>query len=149
MQGFTLSSGFRVKELAIGDGESISHFIFQPDISYERLNKRECRQVRWEENNLHHLHYENGYVPYNQLKDILEQHTCGVEVVFVKGSQKEKVLRDLLSSVKPVIINLQDNIYCPLLSLSQNSCAYHYKSESSCAIENVKLILKFLKMDLD
>lgn len=149
MQGFTLLSGFRVKELAISDGYSISHFLFQADVAHEKLNKRERRQIAWEQNNLHHLNYDYGYVAYNRLREILLEHTCEAEVIFVKGSQKETVLRDLLPETKTVIINLQDNLNCPLLSTSQNSCVYHNNSFSNCAIENVKLISKFLKLGLN
>ncbi|KAK9709902.1 hypothetical protein QE152_g26361 [Popillia japonica] len=37
IQGFMLNDGFVVKELAIGDGKQLNHYVFKPNRSYHKL----------------------------------------------------------------------------------------------------------------
>lgn len=142
LQGVLLKRGFMVKELAIGDGERVNHYIFKPHVSYRRLNSDERRQVLWLEDNHHGLRYNDGNTNSEEISNILKQFTKEVDLIFVKGHQKIEFLQKYLSLR---IINLENYLNVPLLNKTNiNCCMYHKNVFSICSLYNINVLTNYL-----
>lgn len=139
IQGFLLQEGFLVKELAISDGKMLNHYIFKPNVPYNKLSSIDKRQIRWLEKNHHSLCYSDGYVNLSELSNILERFVSSdVEVIFTKGHQKAEVLRQHLD--KPIINLEYVNDIPKLIPTTTNCCMHHKNKLKNCSVYNVKLL---------
>lgn len=149
LQGFQLRQTFVVKEMAIYDGYRLAHYIFKPNIPFKNLSPKERCQVRWLEQNHHCLSYSDGYVCLSELPVILHRFTKNYQRVYVKGHQKQKILRMYFNGP---IVNLEMH-FAAVPSLrnrtSENCCMAHKKCPSVCAISNVKILYDFLTPQKD
>lgn len=143
LQGVLLNHGFMVKELAIGDAERVNHYIFKPHVPYNRLDAGERRQVHWLEDNHHGLHYNNGSINSNEILNILNQFTRGVDLIYVKGHQKIEFLQKYLSIR---INNLENYVNVPVFNKTNtNCCMYHRNVFNICSLYNLNVLMNYLR----
>ena len=71
-EGYSTKSGYIHKELCIFyDGDNYDHFIFKkPDFE---LTRKDMASVRFVSRQLNGLDFNDGSVPYNEIKEILKK----------------------------------------------------------------------------
>lgn len=144
IQGFSLTDGFAVKELAISDGKMMNHYVFKPQVPYSQLTHSEQKQIAWLENNHHSLRYEDGHVSLSELDNILHRFTAHVNLIFVKGKQKIQFLKQYITNVPIVNLEYSENIPNLVATVDSNSCMYHNNKSFICCIANVKTLCEKL-----
>lgn len=137
-----------MKELAIAlHNGNIYHFLFKSNTLLRNLTKNELHCVRWLENNLHGIKYEDGYLLQESVINILHKFIKKDHLVFVKGQQKMEFLTKRLPYNN--IVNLEDNddhFYdCPVFQKVNNQCPFHNIDKYMCSYENVKVLYNYLK----
>lgn len=130
-----------LKELAIINiHEKFSHYIFRPPYSYNKLSKKDKKQLRWLQYNHSDLGWEDGDFPYSSIQSILERELSKSSQVYVKGLVKQVWLEDYNINA----INIED-LGCDfqIKNLTGNlSCQKHH---GVCALRNVFHMVKWFK----
>ena len=91
-----------VKELAVveidelNDSKTMQSYFFQPPFSDLILPRHINRANNWVVQNMHGIMWNDGHIPYNQLRSILMSATSSGAQVFTKGSEKSAFLEYLL-----------------------------------------------------
>lgn len=154
-QGFKSERNeFIVKELAlISTGGGLYELqLFQPPCEFNKLTEDVKKQVVWLEKQHHGLFWGSGFRDYSELKDMFKNvNICGT--VYVKGSEKKKFVKTLLSAFNVEIIDL-DDMGCPKLDvLKQKMLPYQMKpctfnhNTKNCAYLNVYVLLEWLRCE--
>jgi hypothetical protein len=96
--------GYVIKELAAtgvekGGAKTLQTFMFQPPYAENQLGTEERRTNRWVTGNLHSISWSDGYIPYDKLTDILIELTFDHAQIFVKGSEKQRMIGNLIGRV--------------------------------------------------
>lgn len=132
VQGFKISEKtLSPKELAAYDGNTLSHYIFRAPFPFETLPQHFQKQANWLVNNHHCINWDEGFTPVFLFPKIVERLLRDADVVYVKGNEKAKFLRNYTSKH---IIEIEEQ---PALSAAKPSCMYHLKSVCHCALSNV------------
>ena len=137
------------KELAIlplNNPKKAQQYIFKPPFSIEELPSWICQENDWLERNHLRIRWDDGTVPFSQLRYILRHHLNGAKTVYVKGMEKAKWLSRYVKNVQ----ELEETMQCPALaklkSWNSSVCDYHGATLSSaCALQNVTVLAQFVK----
>ena len=113
-----------VKEMAIVNTWSlaeVSFIFFPPYVSDNQPTNK------WLTKNFHGLKWEDGFIPYSCLGNIIRKYGEAYQTIYVKGGAKLKTVKEFLTGQN--IIDLE-TLNCPSLrTLTQpqldNICAYH------------------------
>lgn len=157
IQGFSLPE-FYPKEISFVNGQQNSHYLIKSPVPYSALSPDIKRQVKYLECNHHGLKYSSGYVNDEDLNEILRNHLCAVNIVYVKGHQKqeflEKRLHDLEETSTPSVVNVEHlNVtmeqppnFCKDLPL----CLYHFNNSKKymCSLRNSFKLYNWLYSNL-
>lgn len=140
IQGFMLNrKHFIPKELAIYDGNQLSHYIFKPPFKYHGLTDDNKRQICWLESYFHGLRWSHGWVEFTLFRDILLHETRNDTIVYVKGYEKTKFIQRFLG-YKAVEYPGDSPQLC---KVSQSpTCTQHLTTGATkhCALTNVLLL---------
>ena len=125
-----------VKELACVDlknenEQKMQSFLFQSPYAQIRVRPSIRKSNTWVENNLHKISWEDGYIPYFRLTEILETVCQNQKHIFTKGSEKAKFLSTLIGKT----VTDLDKMSCPKaekINLAVLSCSFHHKEH--CAL---------------
>ena len=100
IQGFSFSSGFIPKELAIYDGQRFCTFLFKPPYQKKFLKEEELKVVNYLENEYHGLLWDSGFIELNTFEDIFTSIRLFYEnpKFIVKGDLKANVLNQIFPS---------------------------------------------------
>lgn len=150
-QGFkNVHNEFIVKELAIvsTDGQFYELQLFQPPCDFNELPVHLQKQVVWLEKHYHGLYWGSGCKNYNSLKDVFKSIAIDGDV-YVKGKDKQKFIKNLLTEFNVNVINFED-LGCPNLStLKQQTnlkvmkpCCFNHNPKH-CAYVNVHVLLSW------
>ena len=145
IQGFIVRGEFEPKELVISDGKEYYHFLFQHSLPINQLSSSNLSNMHWLEHCYTHLKYSEGYIPQNQIYNILKKHLEDTALVCVKGAQKFKYVSHILGD----IVNIVDLTLAPKLEESSDRCIYHTSNDnlkSHCALVNAKILCKYLNL---
>ena len=142
-EGFTLPSGFIVKELTIlhPNGEYNHYIIKKPNHTY--LNKQEERTVRYVTRHIHGINYNDGDVPYEQLNTILqklEEYT-----IYTYSTVAETLLHALLPTT--VVIDVKELGHNLPKELPNPNCFRHHIKYRYCSKAKAIAIKNFLYED--
>ena len=121
-------------------------YLVKPPYGLHLLSEKYRRVNYWLRANKHGLSWENGWVPYEKLGDLLYSVLVN-ENVYVKGTEKTKWLEKCIGEKRMSTLTV-DNIEefgCPKLesvklSVEKKKCREHSESKNvnkACAIENV------------
>lgn len=97
MQGFRgLDNELVIKEMAILLDGKLHHLLFKEPFAKSLLQTKSKRTNHWLENNFHHLKWEDGFLPYEKMAEIL----CGILPnskekffnIYVNGEEKQNWL---------------------------------------------------------
>lgn len=132
VQGFKIGNkSFYPKELAIYDGNAVSHFIFRPPFPFKTLPEDLQRQANWLMHNHHCVDWNDGFTPAFMLPKILQRLLRDADTVYVKGKEKAMYLQKFSEKT---ITELGEQ---PALRASTPSCMYHTDPICICALSNV------------
>lgn len=144
---------FFPKEICIRDGENglIHHYIVRTPTPWHCLSKAIKRMNIYVEKNIHGIRYifeDKHTIDIYQVENFLKSYS-DVNVIFVKGSQKQEYLKDMLNRSNISIINLEHVEKCPKLASIQidkdKACFLHHKTMFQCSFRNVLLLDNFIK----
>src|SRR5215510_14389707 len=133
-----------VKELAYedhrsttGGGIGCGTLIFSPPCPSELLPAQICNTNRWITTNLHGIRWDDGFVEYEKLREILLWIIADHRVIYVKGFEKAQFLTEFIGLGK-LFVDLH-LIGCPKASdlLSSRftglfSCTTHRHNPKNC-----------------
>lgn len=122
---------FLPKELAVFDGNKVSHYVFKRPFPLQLLSPEAHKQAVWLMKFHHCIPWNTGHTPLYNFSSIVKKLTEDAQFVYVKGQEKADYIRKYCT--KP-IIELDEQ---PVLTISTPKCFYHSKSPSMCALSNV------------
>ncbi|KAK9870122.1 hypothetical protein WA026_006213 [Henosepilachna vigintioctopunctata] len=141
-----VNNEFIVKELAISNGTQIYHFIFKPKTDFSMLSMKDKRTVEYLENNHHGIKYNDGFVDYKELDDIIEKISKDIDIVYVSGYQKYDFLSKLLEGKHTEVVNVENQGLSQLkLHRDYPQCMAHKDNFQMCSLVNCKRIWKCVK----
>lgn len=151
-EGFQLSRGdFVIKELAFfstNDCPSWGVWYFEPPKPFDDLTFNLRKQCVWVTTNIHRMNWQEGSLPYSNVKKIIFLLFEMFTHVYVKGLQKVKFL-EMVTGYK--CINLED-FSCPKveeLFPSYSFCSVHEPNFKHCAVAKTTAYASFLKKYLN
>lgn len=133
---------FIVKELCLIHGIFKEIFLFKPPFARDILNKKVLKSMRYCENNIHGLRWEDGVTPYERLNGILRDRCTG-KTVLTKGLEKQKFLESVTGQL---VFNIDVILLKPFKELPfpiMEPCFYHQKN-FACAKANALKIHEWL-----
>jgi len=136
-------SEFVVKELAICNLKTsqIEVYHLLPPYPEYYLQKQTRKTNSWISNNIHGIAWDDGYIGYDQLTNILQKavdQEASLEPIYAKGVEKSDFILSVLDRPN-LVINL-DNVGCPkprdLFYTSENpfTCFVHTGNSDHCAL---------------
>lgn len=143
-QGFHLSDGFHVKEMAINNGHQISHFILKPPREYRLLSLKEKKTVNYLEKEHHGLRFSGGYIHYNEIYSIIKDAFTGVDLIYVRGHQKQEFLEEMFRNIGmeivPQVENMENHLWSPLRFQKKRPMCMNHEGNGPvmCSITNCK-----------
>ena len=139
VDGFTLPSGFLIKELCIiYPNDEYNHFLFQkPDWLLSEVSKR---TIRYTTQHLNNLSYEDGDIPYSLLSFILQK------IKDLKVYTYSEIAVKLLQHHLPTtaIENIQDQGYKMPPQLPNSKC-FRKHNQRYCAKAKAIAIRNFVE----
>ena len=117
LEGYTLPSGFILKELCIiYPNNDYDHYLFKkPSRDLTEVDKR---TIRYATENLNELCYSDGYVAYNQIGDTLDP--VKDDIIYTYSDVAVDVLQKYLPTT--VIINIQTKKFKMPKELPKSAC---------------------------
>ena len=141
LQFVRVGEEYFIKELAaINDDIQILHCLFKPLFDYSLLPLKNKKQLFWLKKYHHQIDWEDGFIPYNQGKHIIDQELKKFKNIFVKGLEKKKWLEKHGIHVK----NIED-LGCDIKIINlykEPSCRQH---QGVCAVRNVFYLQEWFK----
>ncbi|EFA02615.1 hypothetical protein TcasGA2_TC008335 [Tribolium castaneum] len=144
-QGFNYgncSDTLTIKELAVFNTNKSEpkSFLFKPPEDLSTLPHRYQKQTDWLTHNFHGLSWNCGIYEYENLPEILHETTKNAKCIYVKGTEKRRLLLKRLP--KTQIVNIED-LECPSLRylrehFDTTCCVNHIIKNAVCAFENVQ-----------
>lgn len=129
------------KELAICDDDKrISHFVFRPITSYASMSVKDREVASYVFNNCHGIKWDDGFVLVSEFDEIIRRFTRGVDVVYVKGYEKLRFLKNIIGNKNVVDLKEADKILPGV-----PSCMFHYNKWVVCALSNVQKLYIYLR----
>lgn len=149
LQGFLIDGRFYPKELSIKINEQSLHLLIKPPIEYHFLSEADRKQVRYLEQSFHGLQYSSGYVEYHLVQEILKKCLYDVDIIYIKGYQKEQFLQSIVDIDPTKIINiekLENSVSLPKFEKGVPFCLYHIKSSKyyKCSLRNCEKLSYWL-----
>lgn len=144
VQGFLYDKHtFCVKEICILTKNIRFHEFVKPPFAFSELSNHYKKQVEWLEENYHGLNWNVGYITLQELKNTIRPIVNG-KILFLKGCEKVKWVKDILNDQNIICINMED-INCDLkLSkppIQRISCSKHkHVLEQHCARSNAVML---------
>lgn len=147
LQGFLYNNDcFHVKEICILTKNIKFHEFVKPPIPFSELTFSCQKQVSWLAESYHGLNWNAGYVSSQEMRNTILP-ILKKKIVFLKGLNKVKWMKEILQDETIICINLED-VGCEL-KLSeqsiqvQSACAKHKHAHSCCARNNASLLKKW------
>lgn len=154
LQGFIHNDVFVIKEICILTKNNRIHEIVKSPYPLTSLSAKYKQQVKWLENHYHGLKWNQGYITqkdlYNTITPILNN-----KFIIVKGLNKIKWMREILSQQINIYINAEDmgcNIRLSKPFSKQETeniqcCKNHKFENNNCALQNALLIKQWYSHD--
>lgn len=141
-----------VKELAIAapGSDNIAHFIFKCPTSWENLSEHRQTVNLIKMNTDHGIAWGDGYIEYEELRNILQRYVCQAAALFAFSREKCSVLSKLTNRT---FIDLRE-LHCPDAKLSGfegSRCLIprHRLHGFSCALDTATTFAKWVDYFVD
>jgi hypothetical protein len=149
IQGFRgFRNEFIIKELAFlsTSGGKAQTYIFKSPYQLAVLPEIQQKVASWVKRFVHGIDWNEGYIPYQELKNVIDRVLRNYKTVLVKGLEKKMVIENIMSDKSINVIDME-SMCCPKINDLKKSigsfrmCFYHSKSTDQCANENVRVLL--------
>lgn len=141
IQGFFIEKNkFTPKELTLLKNDQIAHFVFKQPYPFNKLPDVYKKQVKWLSNNHHCIKWNSGFIQPWKIRDILQNLTDDVCVIYVKGYEKARIIKNYIPSKR--VIELPES---PALIPDLPLCVFHQYNYCYCTLRNVHLIKENFK----
>lgn len=122
IQGFRGNdNSFIIKEIAFYKSGVLFTYLFAPPYNYSSLEKKFRKQAVWLFYNHHNLRWNEGYISYSSVKDIIYKEliikNTNNSIIYVKGDEKVKWLQEYCDVPSVNIDSLRN---CPNLNSMAN-----------------------------
>lgn len=147
VQGFKYSNNkFIAKEISaicLQDEHVVTH-LFEPPFAWNKLSPKDKATNNWLTRHYHKLRWNNGFLPYHLMEDVVKSMLQEANLIYVKGEEKKRWLREVIGG-GTAIIDLHDAGCESLSTLSHGrvsvSCAYHEDdTKYICARKNIEML---------
>lgn len=140
VQGFNIPE-FVAKEIAVmsRNGKKLLHLIISPPVPYRKLSKNVKNQVQWLYQNYHGLKWNEGYISYVKMEDIIKNIFNNATTIFVKGDIKKIFIEKYFNGEVIDFMHLPSMKKCQL----QKQCFAH-KVPFVCSLNNVHVLKTLL-----
>ena len=140
IEGFTLTSGFILKEMSICfTNREFRHLLFQQPSNF-KLSPRDIVTIRYTTKHLSQLSFTDGDVPYMCIPDILERYKHST--IFTYGECAVNFLQRYLQT--SVIVNIQTYGFKMPSVLSKPSCFINH-TPRNCSLAKALQIRTFVE----
>lgn len=140
-QGFCVPD-FVAKEVAVlsTDGKLTTHLLVKPPFPRKQLSKAAKKQINWLRDNHHGFSWEDGFVTYEDMENIITRIFKSTTKIYVKGEIKKKFVEKYFSGlVEDLPANLPTMKKHPI----QKSCFFH--KHPACSINYCYIIKMILE----
>ena len=140
VDGYTIPSGFIVKELCIMfPDEEYNYFLFKPPTN-RYLTEADKRTIRYTTSHLNNISYHDGDVPYEFLQEIISRYRQ--YKIYTYSEVAVKLLQTTLST--SVLTNIQ-NMGFNMPSTLPNPACFRKHNPRYCAKAKAIAVKNFLK----
>lgn len=141
-----IGGNFVIKELIIFDIDfNITHsFLFKPPYKFSNLDGKNLKTNKWLSKNYHYILWNEGFIPYCELDNIMNLFTDRYDMIYSKGSEKANWIRTF---TKKTVIECSFKS-CDLLNT--NVCIFvrdPRHCENNCALRNALILQKVIRDD--
>lgn len=136
---------FLIKELVILDLSSkvMYYFLFKPPYSFDILNSKSARTNTWLTTRFHYITWNEGFIRYNEVCNIIKQYTHDYDVIHTSGSEKARWLKEY---TKALVVNYPfKKLNLPLTTLTCSGVKDYRHTSGNCAIHNALRLVNMLK----
>lgn len=136
---------FIVKELFMYDinTNTSKYFLFKAPYRFSKLTNKFFRVNNWLINHFHKITWNEGFIEYNKLNDILNSYCKKYETIYTTGNEKCQFLRSY-TSANVIDINIPKTnellVRSPCVHVKDNQHKF-----SKCAIIKTYSLLEYLK----
>lgn len=149
IQGFRGNGNrFIIKEISIYKHGILSTHLFDAPYSYNSLDKKYKNQALWLFYNHHGLSWNDGYIPYSRVAEIIYKELAIKNsyntIIYIKGDEKVQWLREYCNVDATNIETLENcpNLKSMQLNLYNNN---NNKSMTQCNVINLHEWYNFYK----
>ena len=142
-QGYQLhNKKFIIKEVCILCFGHISHYIFLPPFEYKYLNDVDKYQVDWLSKKYHGFDWSSGTYAYEEKENLIQKSLQYATLIYVKGEEKIKWLREVIQNHQIDIINIEKIIDKNFRLRDETDffvfkCYHHNAYKGVCSSNNV------------
>jgi hypothetical protein len=143
MEGYTLPSGFIVKELCLlYSNWEFCHLLFKPPTN-QNLSEGDRRTIRYTTTNLNQLVYHDGDVPYECLHDILTK--VRLHKIYTYSDVAQRFLQHILPTA--IITNIQAQGFTMPSMLPDPAC-FRLHNPRYCAKAKAIAVKRFVESNI-
>ena len=141
VEGFTLPSGFIVKELTMMFGNhQFNHYLFEPPVDFVPT-REDLTTIRYTTNQIHGLNFTDGTLAYDKLYDILSK--LHDHKVHCYGEHTKRLLQSHVPFTP--IFNIQDVGFTMPETLPSSSCGRNHHGRN-CSMSKATVVRNFFLM---
>ena len=141
LEGFTLPSGYIIKELSvIFDNDNYQHFHFKPPTNFYPTNE-EHYTINYTTTYLNQLYLmDDSLLPYSTINDILKNLSS--HTIYVAGQSAYNFIKAKLPMTRVINICIKNNFEYPK-QLSKSNC-FKDHNPRYCSLSKCKYIKNFM-----
>lgn len=150
IQGFRGNGGrFIIKEISIYKHGILSTHLFEAPYSYNSLEKKYKAQALWLFYNHHGLSWNDGYIPYTRLGEIMFKELViknNNNIIYIKGEEKREWLKDYcyIEAINIETLDICPNLKSMKITLDYNQNNLYNINNNSLSQNNVLKIFGWL-----
>uniref|UniRef100_A0A8D9FBP8 Uncharacterized protein n=1 Tax=Cacopsylla melanoneura TaxID=428564 RepID=A0A8D9FBP8_9HEMI len=116
-------------------------FVFKAPFPIDQLSPYRRREASFVTRNIHKIHWDDGFIEYNQMKHVINSNLNSAKEILIKGLEKANFLNSVLG--RNVCYNVE-NLDCPnLRSLKLKLSGFPTENVTTL---NVKVLKSWLKI---
>lgn len=136
---------FIIKELVIFDmlTQAAYPFLFEAPCSVHALNSKAKVTNRWITNHFHHIHWYEGFLPYNNIHKIMFHYCKQFTHIYTRGLEKKKWIQQYTDNeVSDIKVDKTFNFNYKQICISTVDPKHKH---SQCALQNAYHLAAYLQ----
>lgn len=141
-----------VKELVILDLLTyvVYHFMFKPPHAFKKLKSKAKVTNKWLTRNFHHITWDEGFIDYCNVDDVMYHFCSTFNLVYTKGSEKRNWIQKY-ATTNVFDVTKDDRFIASYTNINYDNICLASKSknhrEGQCALKNVYSLASFLSQE--